>query len=168
MAPWLLECPFELVCNRFPFWNQVSKYSASGVRATQSWQVFTNRENPGFHMTCIPPHPWWKSLRKSWIHWDQQQISSTVLKSKVKGLVAQSYPALGNPLDYSLLGFSVHWILQARILEWVAIPFSRESSEPRDQTRVSHITGRFFTIWVTRIFLILINWLSAGNLDVFF
>ena len=82
--------------------------------------------------------------------------------------VAQSYPTLGNPMDCSLLGFSVHWILQARILEWVAIPFSRGSSQPRDQTRVSHITGRFFTIWVTRIFLILINWLSAGNLDVFF
>ena len=86
----------------------------------------------------------------------------------MKVLVAQSYPTLGNPMDCSLLGFSVHWILQARILEWVAIPFSRGSSQPRDQTRVSHITGRFFTIWVTRIFLILINWLSAGNLDVFF
>ena len=45
---------------------------------------------------------------------------------------------------YSLLGSSVHGILQARILEWVAIPFSRESSQPRNQTQVSYIAGGFF------------------------
>ena len=50
----------------------------------------------------------------------------------------------------SLLGSSVHGILQASILEWVAVPFSRVSSKPRDQTQVFHIAGRFFTIWVTR------------------
>ena len=43
-----------------------------------------------------------------------------------------------------------HGILQARILEWVAIPFSRGSSWPRDQTQVSYIAGRFFTFWATR------------------
>ena len=47
-------------------------------------------------------------------------------------------------------GSSVHGILQARILEWVAIPFSRGSSQPRDQTGVSQIVGRFFTIWATK------------------
>ena len=50
----------------------------------------------------------------------------------------------------SLPGFSVHGILQARILEWVAVPFSRGSSRPRDWTLVSHIDGRFFTSWATR------------------
>ena len=50
------------------------------------------------------------------------------------------------PIDCSLPGSSVHWILQARILEWVVMPSSRASSQPRDQTQVSHITGRFFTI----------------------
>ena len=49
-----------------------------------------------------------------------------------------------------LLGSSVHGILQARIMEWVAVPFSRESSKPRDQTQVSCISDSFFTIWVTR------------------
>ena len=44
----------------------------------------------------------------------------------------------------------VHGILQARILEWVAFPFSRESSQPRDQTQVSRIAGRFFTSWAIR------------------
>ena len=50
-----------------------------------------------------------------------------------------------NPLDYSLPGSSVHGIFQARILEWVAISFPMGSSQPRDQTHVSSIAGRFFT-----------------------
>jgi len=53
-------------------------------------------------------------------------------------------------LDYSPPGSSVHGILQARILEWVAIPFSRGSSQPRDWNWGSHIAGRCFIIWVTR------------------
>ena len=57
---------------------------------------------------------------------------------KVK--VAQSYPTLCDPMDYT-----VHGILQARILEWVAYSFSRGSSQPRDQIQVSHIAGTFFT-----------------------
>ena len=62
---------------------------------------------------------------------------------KVK--VAQSCPILFNPMDYT-----VHGILQARVLEWVAIPFSRGSSQPRDPTQVSHIAGEFFTSRATR------------------
>ena len=46
-------------------------------------------------------------------------------------------------------GSSVHGILQARILEWVAISFSRGSSQPRDRTQVSHTAGRLFTVWAT-------------------
>ena len=65
-------------------------------------------------------------------------------------LVAQSYLTLCKPMDCSPPGCSVHGILQARIREWVAIPFSRRSSWPRDGTRVSCIAGRFFTVWATR------------------
>ena len=54
-------------------------------------------------------------------------------------------------MDCSLLGSSIHGILQARILEWVAISFSRRSSWPRDWTWVSHIVGRCFTIWATSL-----------------
>ena len=53
-------------------------------------------------------------------------------------------------MDCSLLGNSVHGILQGRILEWVSIHFSRGISQPRDRTQVSHIAGRFFTIRATR------------------
>ena len=55
-----------------------------------------------------------------------------------------------DPLDCSPPGSSVHGILQARILQWVAIPFSRGSSQPRDWTQDSCITGRCFIIWTTR------------------
>ena len=54
--------------------------------------------------------------------------------------VAQSCLTLCNAMDYTISG-----ILQARILEWVAIPFSRGSSQPRDGTQVSRIAGGFFT-----------------------
>ena len=74
---------------------------------------------------------------------------SQKLSSEVKVFVAQQCPNLCDPMDYSLPSSSVHGILQAKILEWVAIPFSRESSQPADQTQVFCIAGRFFTIWTT-------------------
>ena len=69
---------------------------------------------------------------------------------KVKVKVAQSCPTLCNPMDCSPPGSSVHGILQTRILEWVAIPFSRGYFQSRDQTQVSHITDGSFTIWTSR------------------
>ena len=63
-----------------------------------------------------------------------------------KSEVSQSCLTLCNPMDCSPPGSSVHGIFQARILERVAISFSRGSSQPRDRTQVSHIAGRCFTI----------------------
>ena len=85
----------------------------------------------GVHQGCIlSPHSF--NLHTEWV------------------IVTQSCLTLHNPKDCSSPGSSVHRILQARILEWVAIPFSRRSSQPRDQTCVSCIVGRSFTIWATR------------------
>ena len=75
-------------------------------------------------------------------------IPSTILPAKtvpamlqkVKVKVTQSCPTLCDPMDYT-----VHGILQARILEWVAFPFSRGSSQPRNRTGISCIAGGFFT-----------------------
>ena len=70
--------------------------------------------------------------------------------SESESEVAQSCPTLCDPMDYGLPGFSVHGIFQARILEWVAISFSRGSSQPRDRTCISCMTGRSFNpsaIW---------------------
>ena len=63
--------------------------------------------------------------------------------------VAQLCPTLCDPMDCSLPAFSIHRIFQARVLEWVAISFSRGSSWPRDWTQVSRITGSHFTVWAT-------------------
>ena len=77
------------------------------------------------------------------------QITYTI-RLKVKVLVAQSCPTICDAMNWRPPGSSVHGILQARILEWVGIPFSRRSSWPKDWTQVSHSTGRFFTFWATR------------------
>ena len=75
----------------------------------------------------------WKSVIKLELLW----------KWKVKLKVAHSCLIFATP-------WAVHGILQARILEWVAFPFSKGSSQCRDQTQVSHIAGGFFTSWATR------------------
>ena len=67
--------------------------------------------------------------------------------------VAQSCPTLCDPMDCSLPGSSAHGIFQTRVLEWVAISFSRGSSQPRDRTQVSCTAGRRFTVWATREFI---------------
>ena len=62
-------------------------------------------------------------------------------------LVIQRCLILCDPTNCSPPGFSFHGILQARILEWIAVPFSRGSSWPRNRTLASCIAGRFFTVW---------------------
>ena len=76
--------------------------------------------------------------------------------SNVKVLVTQLCLTLCDPMDFSLPSSSAHGILQGRILEWVAIPFSRGSSQPRDLTQVSHVALRVFTIWTSRE----VSWLT--------
>ena len=90
----------------------------------------------------------------AWItFWGDEIVSrrkNIILKEKVKVLVAQWCLTLWNPMYCSPPGSSVQGILQARMLEWVTIPFSRGSCQPRDWTWVSYIAGRFFTVWATR------------------
>ena len=81
-----------------------------------------------------------KRLLISWLQ------SPSVVISKWKVKISQSCPTLCNPMDCSLPGFSLRGILQARVLQWVAISFFRGSSQPRDQTWVSHIPGRRFNL----------------------
>ena len=73
-------------------------------------------------------------------------LSFILCENRVKELVPQVYPTLCDPMDWSLPGSPVHGILQARILEWVALPSPRGSSRPRDGTQVSCIAGGFITI----------------------
>ena len=90
--------------------------------------------------------------------WDLSSLNRDQTLTPVLSLgseVAQSCPTLCDPMDCSLPGSTIHGGFQARILEWVAISFSRRSSRPRDWTWVSHmvgivgIVGRRFTVWAT-------------------
>ena len=81
-------------------------------------------------------------------NWDSKYILALSGVSEV--LVVQSCPTLCDPVDCSPPGSSIHGIVQAKTLEWFAIPFSKGPSQPRDQTRVSCIAGRCFTIWAPR------------------
>ena len=116
---------------------------------------------------CLIPQRIWLWSRV----WDFKVIPSlvdcTVTIFVLCGVwVTQSCPTLCDPMDYSPPGSSVHGILQERIVEWVAIPFFRESSRPRDQTWVSCISGRFFTIWATREEYHIVYLKSAKTLSV--
>ena len=77
-------------------------------------------------------------------------ISLAGLKVKSEVKVTQSCPTLCDPMDCGPPGSSVHGILQARIQGWVAVPFSRGSSQPRDGTQISCTADGVFTIWATR------------------
>ena len=77
-------------------------------------------------------------------------------------LVAKSCPSLWDPMDCSPPGSSVCGILQAKILDWLAIPFSRRSSQPRDQTWVSCTVGRLFPNWATSPIQQTQTWSNSG------
>ena len=84
--------------------------------------------------------------------WELCTIASCFFVNLSEG--AQSCLTRSDPMDCSLPCSSVHEIFQARVLEWVAISFSRGSSQPRDRTRVSRIVDRHFTVWATREVLV--------------
>ena len=85
-----------------------------------------------------------------WFGLISTRVKSNGSEKKVKVIVTQPCLTPFDLMNCSLPGSSVHGILQARILTLVPIPFFRGSSHPRDQTRVSCIAGRFFTIWAPR------------------
>ena len=90
------------------------------------------------------------------VTWEEQWLTesgNSDRESNLRGekwaLVTPSCPTLCDPMDCKLPGSSVHGILQARLLEWVATSFYRGSSWPRDQTWVFRTAGRLFTAWAT-------------------
>ena len=95
--------------------------------------------------------PRWLSGKESACQCRRHEFDPLVGRSPGEGNGnSLQYSCLGNSMDCSPPGSSVHGIFQARILKWVAILFSRGSSHPRDQTLVSCIAYRFFTIWATK------------------
>ena len=83
-----------------------------------------------------------------------QRTESMIRRGRKKeSEFVQSCPTLCGPMDCSLPGSSLHGVLQARVLEWVAISFSRGSSQPRDRTWASCIPGRHFNLWDESVLL---------------
>ena len=122
-----------------------------------AWQATVHRTaRVGHNLATKPPPPMtrWKSQRSSAGDLGKKGKHATLpipvyfrmafAFSTVLVLVAQLCPTLCDPVDCR------HGILQARIVEWVAILFSRGSSRPRDRIQVSCIAGRFFTCWATK------------------
>ena len=105
---------------------------------------------PSVHSALFTTAKTWKQPKCPWMgEWrhDTAHIKEHSLNKRNVGKVkaTQSCPTLCNPTDYTVNG-----ILHAKILEWVACPFSSRSSQPRNQTGVSCTTGGFFTNWATR------------------
>ena len=132
---------------RFPSWvsNLHAPFTLDG------WLYLHSSQKKAKPTTKLSP---FSELIKSYRFISLSLLTTTLHLFKVKVLVTRSCPTLCNPMDCSPPGSSVHGVLQARILEWVAIPFSRGPSRPRDQSWVSHISGKFVTVWTTREALI--------------
>ena len=103
-------------------------------------------------MTCIQHYCIYKIVSLPW-------QSFRFRHSVVSGLCDHT--------EWRMPGSSVHRLLQARMLEWVAIPFSRGSSQPRNWTQVSYIAGRFFTTWATREAQFLYSVQSLNRVQLF-
>ena len=127
----------------------VSKRPNSGDHTTSPLEIYVHTK---FHRALQKEHKE-MYLKYKLIYWvpyvkpldDIKSNFISYLQPSLKVKFIQSCPILCNPMVYTVQG-----ILQARILEWVAIPFSRGSSQSRDRTHISHIAGGFFTSWATR------------------
>ena len=91
-----------------------------------------------------------RAENESYLLYVLRTITVALMTTSSCCLVTKSYLILCDPMDYSQLGSSVHGILQARILEWIAISFSRGSSQPRDRTHISCVGRQILYCWATR------------------
>ena len=98
----------------------------------------------------LHPNPLGHHWASGWAPCVIQQFPTSYLLYTWFSSVVQSCLTLCGPVDCSPPGSSIYGFLQARVLEWVAISFSRGSSRSRDRTPVSRIVGRHFTLWATR------------------
>ena len=103
-----------------------------------SFHSFFPPQCPQVHVLYLHLYPFPVNRFLNTIFLDSMCVSHSVLSE------------LHDPMDCSLPGCSVHGIRQEKILEWVAIPFSRASSWPKDPTRIFCTAGRFFMVWATR------------------
>ena len=139
----------EVTSTKVPFKLKIARWIKGGYYYEHSlntcplkWVFMFTQSQFKFHFLGIK-RKWW---RRAFPHLESHESEHAF---------AQSCPTLCNLMDCRGLGSFIHGIFQARILQWVATSFSRGSSQPRDQTQVSHIAGILLTltIWATRKFL---------------
>ena len=126
-----------MLCTRFPAKGSAGVWNPAHALSSKSW---------------VPVLSCGLEEAESFLNLSTQRtclLFKTLLPNFSKGSVVVCW-LLCDPMDRSPPGSSVHGILQVRILEWIAIPFSRGSSWPRDWTQVSCIAGGSFTVWDTR------------------
>ena len=112
---------------------------------------YRSRRRAAFDQPLAPANPWSIAVQVCQARIKLKAVRIYILLMLTLKLRAtQSCLTLCEPMDCSTPGFTVHGILQAGRLEWVACPFSRGSSRPGNRTQVSCIAGRFFTSWATR------------------
>ena len=130
--------------------SQKQKYKHS-IKSESESEVTQSFPTPCDPMDCSLPGSSLHGILQARIQeWVAMSFSSIYCIERKESEVAQSCPTFCDPMDCILSGSSVHGIFQAIVLEWIAISFSRGSSRPRDQTRISHIVDRCFTLWATR------------------
>ena len=175
MRPVCLPCVQPSVRGALPLSNQGCPSLVTGeefLKADGAWDFLFSKVTKGCWPPLLPFHltffyhmikmqeytkgiSWRTKSDKGTLKWSCGKIRKLAVEKKssimdVKVSAAQLCPTLCNPKDCSPSVSSVHGTLQARILEWVTIPFSRGSSWPRDRTQASCIASGFFTIWATR------------------
>ena len=103
-----------------------------------------NTHSEIFNQDC---QQWQYSLNDTFLYLDPWKINYAFIQLWI--YIENIIKTLCDPMDCHLPGSPVHGILQTKIVEWIAYPFSRASSQCRDRTQVSCIAGGFFTVWTT-------------------
>ena len=119
-----------------------SRFVITGLWIIITWTVLFSPTPPEYEMGRRPASAWPSSSSPLSNHVDCRSVK--------RKSVAQPCPAFYDPMDCSPPGSSVRRILQAKVLEWVAISSSRGYSQPKDWTQVSRISVRHFTVWAIR------------------
>ena len=139
--PWGCQKPWGFAQASLTQWD-----SSIQFEMMSPWNHYKQHLSHYFNTEYLSPH---KSRIPPWGRLPAL-LSFPLFLLKSESEVTQSCPTASEPRDWSLPCSSILGNLQARLLEWVAIPFSRGSSQHRDQTWVSHTADRLFTVWANR------------------
>ena len=168
---WFISClksccaSFRLSSDAGTVWNSRGFWSPSEIWSGCQWPGSLTLHSLGSHGALSGKLGINKIENVSiWLqNWHCRQSSG-----RIRCLVLQLYLTLCDPMDWGPPVSSVHGVLQARILEWVAISFSRGSSQPRDRTRVSWIGRQILYHWATRVRVVDFSFYKDYSLYIFF